>query len=68
MEPETILSMADGTEYCLSQTVEELIEILEATRRLGEFPGFELVCDCGPVWINPDQVVSVRLGSDLGRC
>jgi hypothetical protein len=68
MEPETILAMADGTEYGLSQTIEELIEILESSRRLGEFPGFELVCDCGPVWVNPEQVVSVRLGSTPGRC
>lgn len=51
--------MSDGAEYAVPNAVEELLEILAHTRRLGEFPGFELLCDCGIVWINPDQVVSV---------
>lgn len=53
--------MSNGAEYGVPNSVEELLEILAHTRRLGEFPGFELVCDCGIVWINPDQVVSVAL-------
>jgi hypothetical protein len=59
MEPRTIIAMSDGREYGLPHALEELLEILTQTRRLGEFPGLELVCDCGTVWVNPDQVVSV---------
>jgi hypothetical protein len=60
MEAQTIISMSDGAEYPVPHTTEELLEILAHTRRLGEFPGFELTCDCGIVWINPDHVVSVK--------
>lgn len=51
--------MSNGAEYHVPHALEELLEILAHIRRLGEFPGLKLLCDCGIVWINPDQVVSV---------
>lgn len=57
-----------GAEYHVPHALEELLEILAHIRRLGEFPGFELLCDCGIVWINPDQVVSICPAGQDGYC
>lgn len=51
--------MSDGEAHEVPHGIEELMEILETCRRMGEFPGLELVCGC-LIWINPDQVASVR--------
>lgn len=60
--------MSDGREYGLPHSLEELLELLAQTRRLGEFPGLELVCDCGTVWVNPEQVVSVSPAAHDWHC
>lgn len=60
MEPQTLICTADGNGHALPHRVEELLEILDHARRYGETPGLELAHGGGVVWINPNQVTTIR--------
>lgn len=40
MREPTVIEMADQAEYAVPQALEEVLKILDATRRMGEFAGF----------------------------
>ena len=61
MEQHSLISLSDGSDYCVPHPVAELLQLLECARRWDELAELELSCGCGPVWINPRLVTSIQV-------